>query len=34
MRNINYKISQGGFSALFFLQCLEAIGGAELSLKR
>lgn len=25
-RNLNNKISRGGFTAAFFLQCLEAIG--------
>lgn len=25
-RNINNKISRGGFTAVFFVQCLEAIG--------
>lgn len=31
-RNLNNKISRGGFSAAFMLQCLEAIGAAELRL--
>jgi hypothetical protein len=25
-RNVSNKISRGGFTAVFFLQCLEAIG--------
>ena len=28
-RNINNKISRGGFTAVFFLQCLQAIGAKE-----
>ena len=32
-RNIANKISRGGFTAVFFLQCLEAIGAEELRLK-
>jgi len=31
-RNLNNKISRGGFSAVFFLQCLEAIGCQQLRL--
>lgn len=31
-RNIANKISRGGFSAVFFVQCLEAIGAKELRL--
>ena len=31
-RNLNNKISRGGFSAVFFVQCLEAIGAKELQL--
>lgn len=31
-RNINNKISRGGFSAVFFLQCLQAIGCETLRL--
>jgi Domain of unknown function (DUF6471) len=31
-RNLNNKISRGGFSAAFFLQCLEAIGSRSLQL--
>lgn len=33
-RNIANKISRGGFSAVFFLQCLEAMGANEISLRR
>ncbi|NOG72667.1 DUF6471 domain-containing protein [Roseicella sp. DB1501] len=29
-RNIANKISRGGFSAVFFVQCLEAIGTKEI----
>ena len=29
-RNLNNKISRGGFSAAFLLQCLEAIGVKDL----
>lgn len=29
-RNLNNKISRGGFSAAFLLQCLEAIGTHDL----
>lgn len=29
-RNLNNKISRGGFSAAFLLQCLEAIGVNDL----
>ena len=32
-RNINNKISRGGFTAVFFLQCLEAIGCSNLRLE-
>lgn len=32
-RNINNKISRGGFSAVFLIQCLEAIGCQSLDLK-
>lgn len=32
--NIKNKISRGGFTAVFFVQCLEAIGVTDLSLKR
>jgi hypothetical protein len=32
-RNIANKISRGGFTAVFLVQCLEAIGVAELRLK-
>ncbi len=31
-RNLNNKISRGGFSAAFLLQCLEAIGVTDLRL--
>jgi hypothetical protein len=31
-RNIANKISRGGFTAAFFVQCLEAIGTKELRL--
>ena len=31
-RNIANKISRGGFSAVFFVQCLEAIGANALRL--
>ncbi|WP_406698468.1 DUF6471 domain-containing protein [Sphingomonas qomolangmaensis] len=30
--NIRNKLSQGKFTAVFFLQCLEAIGSQELRL--
>lgn len=32
-RNLNNKISRGGFSAAFFLQCLRAIGCQTLRLE-
>lgn len=32
-RNINNKISRGGFSAAFFIQCLVAIGCTVLHLE-
>lgn len=32
-RNIANKISRGGFTAVFFVQCLEAIGAKELHLQ-
>ena len=32
-RNLNNKISRGGFSAAFLLQCLEAIGASSLRLQ-
>jgi hypothetical protein len=32
-RNIANKISRGGFTAVFFLQCLDAIGATELRLR-
>lgn len=31
-RNLNNKISRGGFSAAFLLQCLEVIGSREVFL--
>jgi hypothetical protein len=31
-RNLNNKISRGGFSAAFLIQCLEAIGAREIRL--
>ena len=31
-RNLNNKISRGGFSAAFLLQCLEVIGAQEVKL--
>ena len=31
-RNLNNKISRGGFSAAFLLQCLDAIGSSQLRL--
>ena len=31
-RNINNKISRGGFTAVFFLQCLKAIGVGRVEL--
>jgi hypothetical protein len=31
-RNITNKISRGGFSAAFLLECLEAIGAKEIRL--
>lgn len=31
-RNLNNKISRGGFSAAFLLQCLKAIGCQDLRL--
>jgi hypothetical protein len=32
-RNLANKISRGGFTAAFMVQCLEAIGAAELRLR-
>lgn len=32
-RNIANKISRGGFTAVFFVQCLVAIGCADLRLR-
>lgn len=31
-RNLNNKISRGGFTAAFLLQCLDAIGAGEIKL--
>lgn len=31
-RNIANKVSRGGFSAVFFVQCLDAIGAKEVRL--
>ena len=31
-RNVSNKISRGGFTAVFFLQCMEAIGVGTLHL--
>ena len=31
-RNLNNKISRGGFTAAFLLHCLEAIGASDLRL--
>lgn len=31
-RNLNNKISRGGFTAAFFLQCLNVIGASEIKL--
>ena len=31
-RNINNKISRGGFTAVFFLQCLKSIGAKQLNI--
>ena len=32
-RNLNNKISRGGFTAAFLLQCLEVIGASSLHLR-
>lgn len=32
-RNLNNKISRGGFSAVFFVQCMEVIGCTTLRLE-
>ncbi|WP_084690987.1 DUF6471 domain-containing protein [Sphingomonas sp. SRS2] len=32
-RNLNNKISRGGFTAAFLLQCLEAIDASSLQLR-
>jgi Domain of unknown function (DUF6471) len=31
-RNLNNKISRGGFTAAFLLQCLEAVGARDIRL--
>lgn len=31
-RNLNNKISRGGFTAAFLLQCLEVIGAKDLHI--
>ncbi len=31
-QSVNNKISRGGFSAAFFLQCMEAIGAREIRI--
>lgn len=33
-RNINNKISRGGFTAVFFVQCLAAIGLKTVDISR
>jgi hypothetical protein len=32
-RNIANKISRGGFTAVFLVQCLEAVGASEFRLR-
>lgn len=32
-RNLTNKISRGGFTAAFLLQCMEAVGASTLRLK-
>lgn len=32
-RNLNNKISRGGFTAAFLLQCLNAVGASSLQLR-
>ena len=32
-RNLNNKISRGGFTAAFLLQCLDVIGASSLQLR-
>ena len=32
-RNLNNKISRGGFTAAFLLQCLEVVGASSLRLQ-
>ena len=31
-RNINNKIRRGGFTAVFFVQCLKALGAEQVSI--
>lgn len=31
-KNINNKVSRGGFTAVFFVQCLVAIGAREIRI--
>jgi hypothetical protein len=31
-RNLNNKISRGGFSAAFMIQCLQAIGAQDVGI--
>jgi hypothetical protein len=31
-KNVNNKIARGGFTAVFFLQCMEAIGARTIQL--
>jgi hypothetical protein len=33
-RNLNNKISRGGFTAAFFLQCLDVVGADHLTIIR
>jgi len=33
-RNISNKIARGGFTAVFFIQCMEAIGVNNIHLKK
>ena len=32
-RNLNNKISRGGFSAAFLLECLEAVGARQIQIE-
>jgi len=32
-RNVSNKIARGGFTAVFFLQCMEAIGARTIHLE-